>query len=159
MFTGSTKKKLALAAGGAVIAGTLAAGGAAFADDDDDHDKHESSEHDEGYGEPAAELDVETAGRRLHVEAGVEDGQPGQQWRLEIRQNGQQRLTTTRTADEDGEVEVHKMLRNRPGKDTIELIATDEQGQTHTATASAFKRADRSPEPYNGSGKNKSRAS
>lgn len=158
MFTASTKKKLALAAGSAVIVGGLATAGTAFADDDD-HEEYESSEHGDSYGKPTAELEVEAAGRRLHVEAGVEDAQPGQQWRLEVRQNGQQRLAVTRTADEDGEVELHKALRNRPGKDTIELIATDEQGQTQTAEVSGFKRADRSPAPYDGSSKNKSRAS
>lgn len=94
-----------------------------------------------------AELLVERAGaRRLAVQAGVENSAPGEAWRLEVWQNGRQRLTTTRLADTTGQIEINRSLKNRPGKDRIRLTATNSAGERVSAKVQGFKAATRPPQ-------------
>lgn len=150
------------AVGTAVLLGGLTTG-VAFADDDDDYreacsqavaadydDDREDCDDDSGQDVLQPVLDVERASSgRIEVEAGVEHATPGQSWRLEIWQNGRQRVTTTVTADAEGDAEIQRLLKNRRGADRIQLRASGADGQELT-TQVKFKAADRAPQRGNG---------
>ena len=87
--------------------------------------------------------------RRLAVDAGVENGNPGESWRLEVWQNGRKRLSTTVTANSSGTAQVSHALKNRPGTDKIKVVGTGASGQRVTAKVKGFAAAPRPPQNSN----------
>lgn len=87
--------------------------------------------------------------KRLVVEAGVENADAGQSWRLEVWQNGRQRLTMTEVTDTTGAVQVTRALKDRRGTDRIRLVATSSSGERVDAKVKGFRAAPRPPQNSN----------
>lgn len=163
----------AVTAGIALAATGFIGGAAAFADDDSEREDHseqyEREDHDDDRDEGEdrdddsdntrtadrqtnctgvadASLHVErSSAKRLAVEVDVDNVTPGEQWLLEVWHNGKQRLSSTRVAEADGEVDAYRTVKNRRGKDRIRLRATSENDQTCTAKVQGFKAAAKAP--------------
>lgn len=157
----STKPRLTIAAVAVGLAASGLVGGVAVADDDrDEHSEYEDQDrygreddHDDDAcsGTSEASVDVERAGpRRLVVDAEIENSTSEERWLLEVWHNGRQRVSTTLVADREGDLELTKSLKDRRGKDVIELKATSESGETCSAASEGFAAASKAPKKSGG---------
>jgi hypothetical protein len=71
------------------------------------------------------------AGRAgFEVDAGLEGVAPYSRWTFVLRHDGQRFVKVTRTADDEGDVDVDAFRRNTAGKDTFAFRATQVGGTT-----------------------------
>jgi hypothetical protein len=71
------------------------------------------------------------AGQRgFEVDAGLEGVAPYSRWTFVLRHDGNRFLAVTRTADDEGDVDVDAFRRNSAGKDRFSFRATQVGGTT-----------------------------
>ncbi|WP_107772844.1 hypothetical protein [Nocardioides sediminis] len=71
------------------------------------------------------------AGQRgFEVDAGLEGVAPYSRWTFVLRHDGNRVLEVTRTADDEGDVDVDAFRRNSAGKDRFSVRATQVGGTT-----------------------------
>ncbi|KRF34100.1 hypothetical protein [Nocardioides sp. Soil805] len=71
----------------------------------------------------------------FEVDAGLEGVAPFSRWTLVVRHDGGRVVTTTRTADDEGDVDVDTWRRNTAGRDTFSFTATQVGGSTRCGTS------------------------
>jgi hypothetical protein len=110
-----TRVATALIGGGALLAVPLAVVAAPAATAD--------AERTVRCGPGTAELSVDTEGRSLEVSADLDDVTPGSRWRLVLRQDGNRIAKVVRTADNEGDLDIERFVRNTRGLDTFAFRA------------------------------------
>ena len=75
-----------------------------------------------GTGSYEFSVDRERTGYEL--DASIENIKPGSSWTFVVRQDGKRLTKVTRTADNEGEVDIDAFAKNTAGKDTFALTAT-----------------------------------
>ncbi|HEX9374782.1 MAG TPA: hypothetical protein VGB19_00845 [Actinomycetota bacterium] len=75
-------------------------------------------------------------GGMLEVQFRVEDAKPGQEWTVQLADNGTQIFSGSRTANDLGKFKVRTMTADRAGSDTVTAQATNTvTGQTCNGSA------------------------
>lgn len=75
-----------------------------------------------GIGSYEFSVDKERTGYEL--DASIENVKPGSSWTFVVRQDGKRLTKVTRTADNEGEVDIDAFAKNTAGKDKFALTAT-----------------------------------
>ena len=80
------------------------------------------------------------AGQRgFEVDAGLEGVAPYSRWTFVLRHDGGRFLSVTRTADDEGDVDVDAFRRNTAGKDRFSFRATQAGGTTSCAASTTVR--------------------
>ncbi len=80
------------------------------------------------------ELSAESEDGGTEVGAELQSAAPGEVWNVELVRGGTSLLTTERTTDEDGEIDVDVHASGNPGDATYEVTFTPADGEPCTAT-------------------------
>jgi hypothetical protein len=74
-------------------------------------------------GAGTGELSVDPEGSRYEVSADLDNVAPGSRWTVVLRQDGKRIVKVTRTADNEGDLDVERNVRNGAGTDTFKFRA------------------------------------
>ncbi len=109
------RRTTALLAGGALLAGPAAVLVASPASAD--------VERTVVCGPGTGELAVDREGRRNEVSVDLDDVTPGSRWKVVIKKDGKRIAKAMRTADNEGDLELDRFVRNTRGQDTFAFRA------------------------------------
>lgn len=79
------------------------------------------------------EFSVDKERTGYEIDASIEGVKPGSQWTFVVRHDGNRVSKVTRTADNEGEVDVDAFAKNTAGKDTFAFVARN--GTTRCGTS------------------------
>lgn len=103
---------VATLAAAAVVAGPVAVLTAGSASAAEREGRCDGAEH---------QLEVEREDGRFEVDADIDDAAPGSRWKVVLKHDGRTYVSTTRTADRDGDVSVDRNRANTAGADTFTM--------------------------------------
>jgi hypothetical protein len=121
----TTTRMTALAGVTALIATPLAF--ATMAPASADADRHGAC------GVGVYEFSVDREGSGYEVDGSIDGVKPGSQWTFVVRHDGKRLTKVTRTADNEGEVDVDAYAKNTAGKDKFSFVARS--GAVNCATS------------------------
>ena len=81
-----------------------------------DADRHGSC------GTGVYEFSVDREGAGYEIDSSIDGVKPGSQWTFVVRHDGHRLTKVTRTADDEGEVDVDAHATNTAGKDTFSFV-------------------------------------
>lgn len=71
---------------------------------------------------------------RIDAEFEVDHAAANQRWSVRLKHNGTTKLVTQRMTDRDGEFDVSRRVKDRPGTDRVKVVARSTSGQVCKVT-------------------------